>query len=245
MKRSACRKPSKRFRRAAMAIVAGAIAAASTVDARPSNSLVLVAPTDLPELARLPGDAMFLHDVKDGRTVLYIEQNQGAQLAIFDVTDPGHVRSRGSVQLGASGPFDFVSPLGGQKEIVRFRQDQKVAVLDFHTSVLPSLTRLQAPDGSGPISPLGEDAFLVDRKAAAGRGVNAPGTLGDYKVFDTARSDLENAFDVNEVRATLTKDDTGTTFLLTNQGLYLIRQPTAESDKKRRDEDWFWQHNGN
>jgi hypothetical protein len=73
---------------------------------------------------RQPGEAMFLHDTVDGRTLLNIEQNQGARLATFDVTDPVHIKGDGSVQLDASGPFDFISPLGNQAELVRFRQRQ-------------------------------------------------------------------------------------------------------------------------
>jgi hypothetical protein len=245
MKKNAYGTLSKRFRQAAMAIVASSIAAGSTVEAYPSNNLVFVAPTDLPELARLPGDAMFLHEVRDGRTVLYVEQNQGAQLAIFDVTDPGHIKGQGSVQLGTAGPFDFVSSLGSQKEIVRFRQDQKVAILDVHAAAFPSLTRFTEPDSQGPISLLGENGFIVSGQGAASRGANDPQTLGDFKVFDAARLDLDRVFDVKQVRATVLKHDTGTTFLLTERGLFLIRQPSAESEKKRRDEEWFWQHNGN
>jgi hypothetical protein len=64
-------------------------------------------------------------------------------------------------------------------------------------------------------------------------------------VFDTARLDLDRVLDVKQVRATISKQDTGTTFLLTGRGLYLIRQPAAESEKNRRDEEWFSQHNGN
>jgi hypothetical protein len=40
---------------------------------------------------------MMLHDTTDGRTLLYIEQNHGARLAIFDVTDPAHVIGRAQV----------------------------------------------------------------------------------------------------------------------------------------------------
>jgi hypothetical protein len=56
---------------------------------------------------------------------------------------------------------------------------------------------------------------------------------------------MDRVFDVKQVRATIANQDTGTTFLLTGRGLYLIRPPAAESEKKRRDEEWFWQHNGN
>src|SRR5271163_2077311 len=53
-----------------------------------SDKIFVVGPADLPELARVTGRAMMLHDTTFGRTLLYIEQNDGARLAIFDVTDP-------------------------------------------------------------------------------------------------------------------------------------------------------------
>lgn len=161
---------SGHLRRTAMAIIAGGIVFAPAVHANPPNNFVLVPPTELPELARQPGDAMLLRDTDDGRAVLYVEQNDGAQLAVFDVTDPRHVKSEGSVQLGAPEPFDFVSPLGAKEELVRYRQDQAEAVLDLHKAWSPTLEPLPR--------------------------------------------------------------------------LYLIRRPIAESDKRHREEDWFWQHTG-
>ena len=49
---------------------------------------------------------------------MYVEQQEGAQLAIFDVTDHSHVRVEGSVQLDAPGPFDCVANLGKRGELV-------------------------------------------------------------------------------------------------------------------------------
>jgi hypothetical protein len=228
-----------------MAVIASGIVMAPAVHATPSNSIVLVPPTDLPELARQPGDAMFLRDANDGRTVLYVEQNHGAQLAVFDVTDPSHVKSEGSVQLGTPGPFDFVSPLGGQQELVRFRQDQGGAVLDLHKAWLPSLKPPPGIGSQGPISLLGDDGFTVSGQAATGPKASNPQPMQDYRVIDTSSSrSPAPVFEVKQVREELTKQDTGTTFLLTEAGLYLIRRPTAESDKRRREEDWFWQHTG-
>jgi hypothetical protein len=77
----------------------------------PSNKIILVRPTELPELARVAGQAMLLHETGDGRTLLYIEQDHGARPAIFDVTDPAHVKQEGSAQVEAPGSFDFVSSI--------------------------------------------------------------------------------------------------------------------------------------
>jgi hypothetical protein len=161
MKKNAMNQLSKRLRRALVAIVASGVTAAPTVHANPSNNLVLIPPTDLPALARQGGEAMFLHDEIDGRTILYIEQDQGARLAAFDVTDPVHITGEGSVRLDASGAFDFVSPLGRQAELVRFRQGNEEAVLDFPRLKAPRLKTVQGLILQGPIAPLGNDGFTV------------------------------------------------------------------------------------
>jgi hypothetical protein len=236
-------KTAGRLRRAA--IIASGIAAVSAVHANSSNNVIVVPPTELPTLARQSGDAMFLHDANDGRSVLYVEQNQGTELAVFDVTDPGHVKSKGSVPLGTSGPFDFVSPLGGQKELIRFRQDQAEAVLDVHRAMLPSLEQLPGLHSQGVISALGNDGFTVMGQAEPVPKVADSRPLRDYQVCDTTSSrDSTPVFEVKQVLEELSKQDTGTTFLLAEGGLYLVRRPKAEADKRFREQEWFWQHTG-
>jgi hypothetical protein len=236
---------SRCIRRAVIAIVASGTAVATPLYAKSSNNLIVVSPTDLPELARQTGDAMLLHDTTDGRTLLYIEQNQGTRLAIFDVTDTGHVKSEGSVQLDATGPFDFVCALGNGAEVVRFRQGQGSAVLDFHKVYVPTLKRVEGLTLQGPVSPLGDDGFTVSERAVTPYLATDPQPSRDYQVVDTSHSrEPSRVLDVKDVREELTKQDTGTTFLLTGGGLYVIRRPVVESDKRRREEAWFLEHSG-
>src|SRR5271166_5734299 len=75
-------KSLRRLRRATLAIIASGIVAATSVHANPSNNIVLVSPTELPDSARQTGEAMLLRDTVDGRSLLYVVQNQGAQLTI-------------------------------------------------------------------------------------------------------------------------------------------------------------------
>jgi hypothetical protein len=234
---------SRCIRQAAIAIVASGAVAAAPLYAKSSNNLIVVPPTDLPELARQAGDAMLLHDTIDGRTLLYIEQNLGTRLAILDVTDPGHVKGEGSVPLDATGPFDFVSTLGSGAEVIRFRQGQGNAVLDLHKVKVPTLKRVQGLTLQGPVSPLGDDGFTVSGQAVTLHQATDPRLTRDYQVVDTSNSrDPSRVFDVKDVREELTKQDTGTSFLLTDGGLYLIRRPVIESDKRRREEEWSLEH---
>jgi hypothetical protein len=225
----------KCLRRAAIAIVASGIAA-QTGCAGSSNNLIVVPPTHLPELARQPGESMFLHETIDGTTLLYVEQNQGARLAILDVTDPAHIKGKGSVQLNAPGPFDFVSSLGSRAELIRFRQTQENAVLDLHKVKAPTLQRMQGLTLKGPATPLDSDGFKVSSQADA----DAQATRGyQVQVVNTANSpELNRVSNVKGVRGEITKYDTGTTFLLTEGGLFVIRRPVKEMNKELRDLDY-------
>jgi hypothetical protein len=206
MKENVGGKLSKRLRRTAIALAASGMAA-TAIHASPSNSTILVPPADLPELARQGGEAMLLHQTIDGKTLLYIEQNQGTRLAALDVTDPPHVKGEGSVHLDASGPFDFMFPLDDRSEFVRYRQGQGDAVLDLRK--VPKLYKLEGLDY----------AAYGDRQA-----------VRDYQVVDSEVSrELSHVFDVKQVRQETTNAATGTTFVLTENGLYLIRQPRVEA----------------
>ncbi len=54
-------------------------------------------------------------------------------------------------------------------------------------------------------------------------------------VDTTNLPDLVRIFDVKRVREEVANDVTGTTFLLTEDGLYLIRRPGVEMVKKLRE----------
>lgn len=208
-----------RLRPAAVALVAIAAVAAGTVHASPPGPIVVVPPTDLPTLARQTGDAMLLHETIDGRIMLYIEQNQGARLATFDVTDSLHIKGEGSVHLNASGPFDSVSPVGNQAELVRFRQSPEDALLDLPRVGAPKLMAAQGLTLPFPMT----DALIVTHPT-----MDASPAL-DFGAIDPVFTyELSRMFDIKQVRAQMTRADTGTTFMLREGGLYVIRRPAVE-----------------
>ena len=231
MKETINSRSSKFVRQAVIALVATGTLAAPAAYSRTSNNLIVVPPADLPELARQTGEAMFLHETFDGRTHLYIEQNHGAQLAIFDVTDPGHVKIEGSAQIDAPGPFDFVSRLGDRAEVIQFRQGQGSAVLDLHKVNVPTLTKVQGLTLQGATMALGDDGFIVTSRADS----KAQSAQDAQVVVTASRGDPNHIFDIGEVRQELTKHDTGTTFLLTQSGLYVVRRPVAERENELRE----------
>jgi hypothetical protein len=211
--------------RLALAVLLGAILPLEITHANPWNSIVVVPPTELPALAQQSGEAMFLRDASDGRTLLYVEQRQGSQLAIFDVTDPAHVKGEGSAQLDAAGPFDFVAALGERAELVRFRQDQEEAILDLRKA--PMLKRVQSIDSQGSATVLRDS--VLDATATANFPDSVQGAR-DYQVLQIGKShDADRITEVKQVRQEATNVGTGTTFLLAEKGLYVIRRPALEA----------------
>jgi hypothetical protein len=218
------------LRRLVVAFAACGTLAVPVAFAHPEGNLDLVPPAELPESARQAGEAMLLQDV-GANTFLYIEQDHGARITVLDVTDPSRIRSAGSVQLDAPAAFDFVAPAGYQRELVRFREGSGEAVLDLHKPTVPSLKTVQGLTLAGPVTDLGAGGFTVASDTAA------EGDVGrDYQVVDTALfGGVAQVIEVKDVREELTRRDTGTTFLLTDEGLYLIRQPAVERWKMRQD----------
>jgi hypothetical protein len=49
--------------------------------------------------------------------------------------------------------------------------------------------------------------------------------------------EFNGVVDAKQIREQVTNRDTGTTFLLTESGLYVIRRPIAERDKERREDE--------
>src|SRR5258708_19890297 len=194
-----------------------------------SQELIVVQPHDLPEVAQTPGNSLFLHSDGSGGTYLYIEQQQGARLIIFEVTDPSKIKLVGSIALTVPGAFDFVRPLDGHGELVRFRDNKGVALLDLHKVKAPSLRMISTLSDSGSTESLGETGFLM---------VNEPynyvrATPRDYQVVDISLpSEPVLLATVKEVKHEVVKDDTGTTFLLGSEGLTVVRRTTFENHSK-------------
>jgi hypothetical protein len=67
-----------------------------------------------------------------------VEQHNGAQLAIFDVTDPAKIKGVASVPVKAPGAFEFVRYLNDRTELVRFRASGELAELDLRQPKNPN-----------------------------------------------------------------------------------------------------------
>ena len=192
-----------------------------------SGEIVVMEPQSLPEEAQAGGNSFFLHTDDSGRTYLYVEQLQGTRLTVFDVTDPGHVKTVASTPLPVSGPFDFVRALDGHAELIRFRDEKTVGVLDMTKAKKPSIRIVSALVDPGQTESLGESAFL---------GVNEPynyvrAVPRDYQVVDISTAgDPVLLTTVKLVKHRVVNRDTGTTFLLGSEGLTVIRRISVEDE---------------
>lgn len=194
-----------------------------------SGELVVVEPRALPEQAQLGGNSLFLHSDNAGSTYLYVEQQQGARLTVFDVTDPSHIKLVSTTSLTVAGPFDFVRPLDGRAELIRFREGQGVAVLDLRKATKPNLHMVSGLLDPGPAESLGESGYL---------GVNEPynyipAVPRDYQVVDISLpSEPVLLATIKQVKHRVVNVDTGTTFLLGSDGLTVVRRISVENDYK-------------
>jgi hypothetical protein len=212
-------------------VVAASVLPTSSAEAEihsRSKQLVVMEAPDLPEQAQTPGNSLFLHSDSAGSTYLYIEQQRGARLSVFDVTDPARIRLVVSTPLAAEGAFDFVRPLGDDAELVYFRDSQKEAVLDLRKTKRPVLRMISTVTDLASAEILGESALLVTSQAHQ----YVPAVASDYQVIDIAASVPTQLATVKDVKHRATNDETGTTFLLGSDGLMVVRRPRVEEEYK-------------
>jgi hypothetical protein len=202
-------------------------AAEAEIHSRSKQLVVMEAP-DLPEQAQTPGNSLFLHSDSAGSTYLYIEQQRGARLSVFDVTDPARIKLVVSTPLAAKGAFDFVRPLGDHAELVYFRDSQKEAVLDLRKAKKPVLRMISTMTDLGPAETLGENGLLVTSQPHR----YAPAVARDYQVIDIAAFVPTQLATVKDVKHRVTNNETGTTFLLGSDGLTVLRRLPVEEEYK-------------
>jgi hypothetical protein len=197
-------------------------------DKRRSRTLVVEGPSELPELAQTDGEALYLHGASDGRMILYIEGIGGTNLSILDVTDPAKIRPIGQVDISGAAPFDFVQDVNGSAILIRYRNESSFATLSVHKIARPVITPLpdlELSHNTGVIDNNGLRVFATDTESQP---VPAP---RDYEVVDTTDpSHPVLLATVSSVKQTLSNENTGTQFLLSHEGVTVVRRPQIEQE---------------
>jgi hypothetical protein len=211
----------------AAALVLSTISAQAATYSK-SRELVVMEPRDLPEQAQVQGNALLLHSDNKGNTYLYVEQQRGGRLSVFDVTDPSHIKVVVSAQIPNEGPFDFVRPLANNAELVYFRDGQKTGVLDLRKVRKPVLRITATLTDLATAEQLGRSGLL----AATNSYSYVPAVARDFQVIDISSKNPTPLVTAKEVKHRVTNDETGTTFLLGSDGLTVVRRLNVENEYK-------------
>ena len=214
-----------RFRKAVlMAAFATAAIAHAEVTSK-LKTIVVLQPQDLPQAAQVTGQSMALHVLENGLTYLYVEQQQVGKLAIFDVTDPGRIRPVGVVKLDAPGVFDFGETVNDSAILVSFRDGNGAALLDLRKPKAPVLSPATAFLDGTRAEKLGEFG-LVMANDTKGTGTRLE---RDYSIVDASNPGAPQLLStVRHVKKELVNESMGTTYLLGEDGLTVVRRPAAE-----------------
>ncbi len=193
-----------------------------------SGNQIVEEAADLPEMAKTPGQSLFLYQTEGGQTYLYVEQQEGAQLAIFDVTDPAKIKAVASVPVKAPGAFDFVRYLNDRAELVRFRDSQELAELDLREPKTPTL-KIANTLGAGHTESLGQTGLVMIN----GHYRYVGSVAHDYRLMDVSNPEHPISLaTIKQVKHKVVNEETGTTYLLGSEGLTVVRRPRVEEDHK-------------
>ncbi len=194
-----------------------------------SGNQIVVEPADLPEIARVPGQSLFLYKAANGETYLYVEQQNGARLAVFDVTDPAKIKAAASVLINAPSAFDFVRYLNDRTELLRFRDSGRRAELNLGDPKNPTLNFASSVSEPGHTESLGQTGLVMIN----GHYRYVSGTAHDYDLIDVSNPARPTPVaTIKQVKHKVVNEETGTTYLLGSDGLTVIRRPRVEDDYK-------------
>lgn len=164
------------------------------------REVVVMRPADLPPAAQVPGQAMYLRALNFSR-YLYVEQNNGRRLAVFDVSRPARIKTVAEIELNAP-RFDFLQAVNSDLVLVGIR--------DLHGSIKLGVLNLQHPK-KPVLRVLGNADFgLVPRETHAHVLTPEPG------------------IEIRNIEQEISDKELGSCFVLSSDGLWIIRHPAIE-----------------
>jgi len=185
-----------------------------------------------PQFATSDAEDLMLHSVHNGSTYLYVEQQQGAMLSVFDVTNPAHMKLEASIQTGAHSAYDFAGTVG-EDELIVFRDGSGDATLNLHRARAP---RLMIDGRSATATELlGTSGYLASTFGSIAPFVSEARSV---QVVATTAAAPRLVGSVSEVTRQVSRPETGTTFLLGQQGVTVIRQMDVERQYEGKQALW-------
>ena len=206
-----------------------AVSMSANAAVRPqSRTIVVESPDQVPGLAQNGAEAMYLYDTNDGRAVLYIEATGGRAVSSIDVTDPSKIQMIGQTPLAAVSAFDFVQEVGDKAVLIRYRNGSGVALFSLRQIKHPTIIEQPAFAQAGVSETLGQTGLLLTSAEVPIHTLNVAQT---FEVVDTTNPSRPGLLtSVSDVKERLSKEDTGTLFLLNNDGVTVVRQLPVEEE---------------
>lgn len=194
-----------------------------------TRNVIIEQPTDLPEQAQSPANALYLNaDSGDGSAYPYIEQQNGRRLVVLDVTDLARIRKVRTEDLALPGPFESGERVDGSFVVLRSLGNQEMAILNLRKTKLPVIQTVDALQRAGRITAIGRSTFLLTAAEFMLRHESVP---QGYTVVDVNKSTTPTVlYTAKFVKASVTRGETGTIFLRGAEGLTVIRHPEAEQE---------------
>jgi hypothetical protein len=196
-----------------------------------SKTILVESPAEVPALAQNGSEAMYLYNTGDGRAVLYVEATGGRALSALDVTNPANIKLVTQTPLAAPSAFDFVQEVGDNGTLIRYRNGSGVALISFRQYQHPVLVAQPALAQTSVSETIGQTGLLLTSAEVA---TAAPVSQAHiYNVLDTTNPSQPGMLAiVPAVKERLAKSDTGTLFLLNNDGVTVVRQPQVEEERQ-------------
>lgn len=200
------------------------VATNSYCETKPIYDGLLVVPAKkLPPQARQSGESMALYHNEAGSLYLYIEQDNGTHLAVFDVSDPHNIKFKKMVALNAPAPFDFVQYVGPHTDMIRYRDGRGTALIDLRKPKSPRLVAMSASGAEAYVLPVDAKPDTTPGKVSEPQGQQQH---QDYQIVTpTLSQPLAIIRDVQEEQIDGTN---GTIYLLGVDGLTVVRNLKSE-----------------
>jgi hypothetical protein len=196
--------------------------ACSNASVNKKSDLVVETTSSMHGLAGSDSQDILLHSDEAGSTYLYVEQRQGPLMTIFDVTDPAHITLAASVPMEVRGAFDFIAPVNSKYELISYRDGSGTAMIDLHKAKAPRMV-VTGGTADAPTMMLGTSGYLASTPQIR-TVASTPQNIEVVETVDTPHLLITVANVVRQV----TRLETGTTFLLNNEGITVVRRTDAE-----------------
>lgn len=197
-----------------------------------SKTIAVESPDTLRALAVRNPAAMYLYSSNDGSTLLYVESQNGREISVLDVSQPSEIQRLAQVQLPAPSAFDFVRYVGHHEVLIRYRDGAGYAILNVSHYKQPVLMPAKPFQSTIVVQSIGATGLLTAQTQTEDQTASSQTAAPrNYEVMDTLhpRNPVLLA-SIDGVRQVLARGNTGTLFLLNQDGVTVVRRLRVEQE---------------